>query len=164
MGSLAVEGRDTYSFEPVLGDVMLTHVNRISSLETTGTRASIDSLSTIADGDVLMMGLSILCDYIHDHKSLASAEIMSASTYTQRSKMLVKHRFLLLHLRRKGKKEVYLRLDRLRSEELSAAGFVAAGGQVAANDIVRFRTLGGPEDHRTEARDARLTCRATRTS
>lgn len=111
-----------------------------------------------------MMGLSVLCDYIRDHKSLGSAEIVSAMTYTQRTSFVVKHRFLLLHLRRKAKKEVYLRLDRLRSDELSAAGFVAAGGQVAANDIVSFRTLGGLEMIGRMIVNARPTCRATRTS
>ena len=82
------------------------------------------------------MNLSLLCDYIRDHKSLSNASILEASTYTQRTSFIVKHRFLLLLLRRQGKKDVWLRLDRLRSDEKDLMGFVAAGGQVNANDIV----------------------------
>lgn len=102
----------------------------------TSTVSSVDSLASIMEGGSLSMHLEVLCGYIRDHRSLSNAEILSASTYAQRSSMGVKHRFLLIHLHRVGKGDVWLRLDRLRSDEKSLAGFVIAGGEVQANDIV----------------------------
>lgn len=97
---------------------------------------SIDSLASVAEHGTLSMHLPLLCDYIRDHKSLSNATILSASTYTQRTSIIVKHRFLILHLRRNKKTDIWLRLDRLRSRELAAFSFVIAGGEVGANDIV----------------------------
>lgn len=117
----------------------------LSSGSRTSTRMSMDSLATIAGGSTLVMHLEVLCSYIRDHKSLSSATIQSASTYRQRSSLVVRHRFLVLHLRREGKRDVWLRLDRLRSEEKDLMGFVAAGAQVNSNDIVSQSTLASKE-------------------
>lgn len=108
----------------------------LSSNSQTTTIMSVDSLASVAEGGTLSMHLQILCNYIKDHNSLSNGTILSASTYTQRTSLVVKHRFLLLHLRRKGKRDIWLRLDRLRSRDLAVLGFVFAGGQVEANDIV----------------------------
>lgn len=108
----------------------------LSSNSLTLSITSVDSLGSVVEGGTLSMHLHILCNYIKDHKSLSNATILSTSTYSQRTSLLVKHRFLLLHLRRKGKSDVWLRLDRLRSRDLAMLGFVLAGGEVEANDIV----------------------------
>lgn len=82
------------------------------------------------------MPLFFVCNYIRDHRSLSNATIVSASTYAIWVRLVVKYRFLLLYLRRAGKKDVYLRLDRLRSEVNDLAAFMASGLQGPANDIV----------------------------
>lgn len=90
------------------------------------------------------MPLRYLCDYIHEHKSLAKAIILSASTYSRRASLAVKHRFLVLRLRRTGKRDIWLRLERLRSRGVNIPGFIVAGGEVEANDIVsRLVNLAG---------------------
>lgn len=106
-----------------------------SSIQTSSIR-SVDSLASIAEGGTLCMHLEILCNYIRDHRSLSNALILSASTYTQRTSLIIKHRFLVLHLRRGHKTDIWLRLDRLRSRDLAVLGFVLAGGEAEANDIV----------------------------
>src|ERR1700733_410411 len=90
----------------------------------TSSIRSISSLASVMEDETLSMHLEILCDYIRDHKSLSNATIVSSSTYKQRTFMAVQHRFLVLHLRRSGKRDVWLRLDRLRSRELDLVQFV----------------------------------------
>lgn len=120
------------------GDDGLSLLPRLPSIQTSPIK-SVDSLASIMEDGTLSMHLQVLCDYIRDHQSLSEATIVSASSYSQRSALLVKHRFLLLHLRRTGKGDVWLRLDRLRSDEKSLLGFVLSGGVVEANDIVCVR-------------------------
>lgn len=81
-----------------------------------------------------------MCQYIDDHKSLQKAEIVSAECYSVQSGA-VTHRFIVLELRREGRKDVFLRLDRRRGENVSVLRFIAVAGVTKANDRVRCKRI-----------------------
>lgn len=106
-----------------------------TSLGRTFTNASKDSIDL--DGQPRTFTLSQLCDFIAKHPSLQTAGIVSCSCYAQRTSLLVIHRFLILQLRRTGRKDVWLRLDRLRSPNVALIEFSLTGGVTPSNDMVR---------------------------
>lgn len=67
--------------------------------------------------------------------SLARAEIVSAECYVQRFG-LFNHRFLILHLRREGRKDMYLRMDRRAANDVSLTELVWSSGQTQSRDEV----------------------------
>lgn len=118
------------------------------SLARTVTRSSISSmlsLDSVASKFVgrkpkLMNGVGMplkqFCDLIELHPSLSDAEILSVDCYTERTSLGVLHRFLLFHLRRPRRSDVWLRIDRRRDVNTSLMRTAIAGGKTAANDQV----------------------------
>lgn len=100
-------------------------------LRRTTTRDSID-----LDGQPRTFTLAQLCDFIVKHPSLHSANIVSCSSYVQRTAIFVPHRFLIFQLRRARRKDVWLRLDRRTSEEAGTTGLILGLGVTEANDLV----------------------------
>jgi len=84
---------------------------------------------------VIDLSLSDVCKYISDYRSLQNAEIMSTECYAENLGG-VTHLFLLLELRRSNRKDVWLRLDRRRDQNVSLIKFFAFSGVTKANDRV----------------------------
>jgi hypothetical protein len=82
---------------------------------------------------VMEISLYDLCDKIRQYHSLRQATILSASTYIQR-RPIAPHRFVILCLRRTGKENVWIRLDRKPTNRI---GLLAGFGVTRANDRVR---------------------------
>lgn len=93
-------------------------------------------MTTIVSHGLLQLELSELCDLIEARRSLSLAEIISVECYAQRVGLIV-HRFLVLHLRREGRKDMYLRMDRRAAKDISLTQLVWASGQTQARDEVR---------------------------
>lgn len=110
------------------------------------------TVTTVVSHGVLQLDLSELCDLIAARSSLARAEIVSAECYVQRIG-LINHRFLILHLRREGRKDIYLRIDRRAARDVSLTELVWASGQTHAQDEVCIRfvplRMRAPEPHET---------------
>ena len=88
----------------------------------------------------IYMQLDDLCAYIDVHPSLQQAEIVATECYVEAARA-VKHRFLIVELRRRGRKDVFLRLDRRREEGVPIAKFVLWSGKTKANDVVSHSFL-----------------------
>lgn len=110
----------------------------VSSSSQTSSVRILDGLAGIAQYGTLAMHLHVFCDHIKAHKSLSNATIVSASTYAVSIRLQVRHRFLLLRLRRDGKQGVWLRLDRLQSRGSAFAKLTLASGGIEVHDVVRF--------------------------
>jgi hypothetical protein len=103
------------------------------SLSPTPTLLSVDTV--LPSFDVLPLPLSQLCELVDCHRSLQRAETISSEAYTERIGAVI-HRFLVLELRREGKKPIWLRLERTRSKSVGVVEFLLARGSTPANDIV----------------------------
>lgn len=119
-----------------------------SSLSRDSSKLSLASVSTVSTAipkyGVIDLSLRDVCRYIDDHKSLRTAEIVSTECYSDKGGA-VTHRFLILELQREGRKDVWLRLDRQRGENVSVLRFLAVSGVTKANDRVRpDYTIGDP--------------------
>ena len=91
------------------------------------------TVTTVVSHGVLQLDLSELCDLIAARGSLSQAEIVSAECYVQHVG-LINHRFLILHLQRGGRKDIYLRIDRRADSDVSLTELVWASGQTRARD------------------------------
>lgn len=111
------------------GDLALT---RVATRETMATFIPMDGAYGIP-----MVYLSRLID---DFPALRNAEIASSECWTAPIRFGVLHRFLVLELRREGRKSIWLRLERTRFKGDSAMKFIWQGGQTRANDIVSDRS------------------------
>lgn len=108
-----------------------------ASLLSVSTTSSLSTVSTaVPKYGVIDLSLADVCNYIDDHRSLQTAEIVSTECYSQPAGA-VTHRFIILELRRQGRKDVWLRLDRRRGENVSLFRFLAVSGITKANDRVR---------------------------
>ena len=76
-----------------------------------------------------------LCQFVATSDSLQSAEIISIEGYLQMIRV-IPHRFLVMHLRREGHKDVWLRLDRRTDSNVGTFGLIARAGRTKANDLV----------------------------
>jgi hypothetical protein len=85
--------------------------------------------------DVLLLPLSQLCELVDSHHSLQRAETISSEAYTERVGAVI-HRFLIMEIRREGKKPIWLRLERTRSRSVGVVEFLRAGASTPANDVV----------------------------
>jgi hypothetical protein len=83
----------------------------------------------------VVLSLPQLCDVIDRHRSLQRAEIVSTEGYVERLGAIT-HRFLVLLLRRQGRKPVYLRLDRRLGRNTSTFHLLRSNGSTPANDVV----------------------------
>ena len=105
------------------------------------SRMSIDSIrttrtsTTLVSYGVLQLHLQDFCKLIREHRSLQSAEILTTEIYSTFSGA-VRHRFLLIELRRLGKKDLWLRLDRRRDRSIPVLLF-AATSSVTPHAMVR---------------------------
>jgi hypothetical protein len=119
---------------------------RVSDVENSGQPQGIDqeanasstSVHTIYESIVHVHSLSIeaLCRFIDDNASLASANIVTTSCYSQII-VGVKHRFLILELSRGTRKTLWLRLDRRTDPMTGALRFLLNLGETPAHDVVR---------------------------
>lgn len=82
------------------------------------------------------MSLAYFCDLVVRHESLKAASILSVDCYSERTNLGVLHRFLIFHLRRPRRSDVWLRLDRRRDANSSLIKTAIAGGKTTANDEV----------------------------
>ncbi|KAF8313658.1 hypothetical protein DL93DRAFT_2097689 [Clavulina sp. PMI_390] len=92
-------------------NVEVVNVALLASQLSLARTASISSTVTILQYGALQLSLSELCALILAVPSLARSEILSVEAYYQPINRFL-HRFLVLHLSRHGKKDVFLRLDR----------------------------------------------------
>ncbi|KAF8314085.1 hypothetical protein DL93DRAFT_2080589 [Clavulina sp. PMI_390] len=115
-------------------DACLTADVRSMSLSPVRRTFTNASTSTVISYGVLQMSLSELCSIIIERPSLYFAEILSIECYSERVSFIT-HRFLILHLRRKGRKDVYLRMDRRAGVGL--ARLLSTSGVSSARDEVR---------------------------
>lgn len=76
------------------------------------------------------------CDKVRSSCSLGRAKIESIECYRQPSGPVM-HRFLLLHLKRPGRSDIWLRIDRQLAPNLTLPKFFARYFQSASNDSVR---------------------------
>src|ERR1700733_9309618 len=74
-----------------------------------GSAESVESVVPNAGG--LDMPLKEFCDYIDAHRCLQQADIASTECYAEQTGGIT-HRFLILELRRRNRRTVWLRLDR----------------------------------------------------
>jgi hypothetical protein len=96
---------------------------------------TIHSTNTVITDGVLEVSLGDLCRVIDDHLSLQKALIISTRTYVERRALVAPHRCLVLHLRRTGRDDIWLRLDR---RPTGGASLMKGLGTTPANDIVRL--------------------------
>ena len=95
--------------------------------------ASIASVKTIIETDIVMnLSLERLCIFIDTHSSMQSAEIVRSSTFVEK-KHGAPHRCVVLELRRPGKKNLCLRLER---KPTSRAALISGKGRTPSNDVV----------------------------
>lgn len=96
--------------------------------------------TVLPSAQILRTSLRELCVLISSHVSLQTAKIVSTEGYAMITNAIV-HRFLLLELRRDGKRGIWLRLDRLRGRKGSMFKFLRNGGVSDANDRVCTRFI-----------------------
>lgn len=96
-----------------------------------------DSLTPHLNTNGVTMPLATLCDLIAQCASLERAQILSVECYKEWSKYGVLHRFLVFHLRRPGRSDVWLRLDRKAITGVSIQKLIRSRGRTEANDVVR---------------------------
>ncbi|KAF8308163.1 hypothetical protein DL93DRAFT_2159211 [Clavulina sp. PMI_390] len=107
---------------------------RAKSHESFVSRGSTSTKGTVAPQyGVINFSLADLCKYIDIHRSLQIAAIITSECYFEAAGPVL-HRFLLLELRREGRKIIWLRLDRRRGENVSLIKFLSTSGVTKAND------------------------------
>lgn len=105
------------------------------SLQPVSRSPTYGTVSTVVSYGVLELELSELCRLILTRASLARAEIVSAECYAQRTG-IVTHRFLILHLKRDRRKDMWLRMDRRAKGDVSLMELLWSSGQTQAKDEV----------------------------
>lgn len=85
--------------------------------------------------------LEHLCRLIDAYPTLREGKIISSECYTSPMPGGLVHRFLMLELRREGRKTIWARLDRTRLKTVGAFQFFVSGGRTDSNDIVSNRAL-----------------------
>lgn len=106
-----------------------------ASLDSIAYPSRAPSVFTVVSNGILSLELDEMCDYIVGHRSLQNASIVSTETYGEKMGVFV-HRFVIMELRRQGKKDIWLRLERKRETHISTLNFIAASGKSHANDMV----------------------------
>ncbi|KAF8306153.1 hypothetical protein DL93DRAFT_2232698 [Clavulina sp. PMI_390] len=120
-----------------------------SVLTRTGTRSSDTSESRVGGPSdhssiastatffsrigVIELSLADVCHFIDDGAALRDARIVSVNGYREPAGP-VAHRFIVLHLHRSQRKDIWLRLDRRRGQGISLFKFVMGSGVTKAND------------------------------
>lgn len=99
------------------------------------TTSPAPTATAVPNDEFLDIPLESLCSKIDNPGSLQTAEIISTECYRERAG-LVTHKFLVLELRRPGRKVGWLRLDRRRGVGVSLSRFVGLSGVTKPNDRV----------------------------
>lgn len=86
--------------------------------------------------DKVTLSLAWFCNLIARHDTLSAARILSVECYSERTSIGILHRFLIFHVRRPQRPDVWLRVDRRREGKSSLLKTAMAGGRTAANDTV----------------------------
>jgi len=86
--------------------------------------------------DSVTLPLAQFCIVIARHDTLSAAEVLSVECYSERTNVGILHRFLIFHVRRPKRPDVWLRVDRRREGKSSLLRTAMAGGKTAANDTV----------------------------
>jgi len=117
-------------------------LSHASTATDTSQTSSTSSIPTIASADTvvdsnghLKLLLEDLCKVIDEHRSMQLAEIVTTEGYSEWTGTVI-HRFLVLELRRVGRKPIWLRIDRQRAQDVNAFRFLAARASTPANDTV----------------------------
>lgn len=92
-------------------------------------------MRTVLSHGILVLKIDEFCDYIKANPPLQTAEIMSTETYSIRGTVL--HRFLVLKIGRRGKKDLWLRIERRPDKRVTQLGLVSRGFTTQADDTVR---------------------------
>ena len=92
------------------------------------------SAATVISHGVLRLLISDICDLIRTRRSLHRAEVVSTECYCRRRGAIF-HRFLILELRRAGRKDLWLRIDRRRDRYHPKLQFLTTLS-TPANDLV----------------------------
>jgi hypothetical protein len=125
------------------GHSLLESVENLAAPKRTTTFASqlyshrpfsTPSVNTVIFCGAWNMLVSELCDVIKQHRSLRQAEILSTECYTESTGRVI-HRFLILELRREGRKDIWLRLDRRPGSSIPQ--LLLTAGTAPAKDTVR---------------------------
>ena len=103
---------------------------------------SVDSLAPHLNVSGVRMPLMTLCGLIAQCTSLERAKIISVECYKEWTKYGVIHRFLVFHLRRSERSDVWLRLDRRPAAGATISKLIRVKGRTAANDTVRIHKHG----------------------
>ncbi|KAF8309238.1 hypothetical protein DL93DRAFT_2231111 [Clavulina sp. PMI_390] len=107
---------------------------RMKSRESSMSSSSTSTKGTVMPQyGVMKLSLEDLCEYIRLHRTLQVASIVKSECYFEVAGPVL-HRFLILELRREGRKVIWLRLDRRRGEKISLIKFLSASGVTKAND------------------------------
>ncbi|KAF8344349.1 uncharacterized protein EI90DRAFT_3029355 [Cantharellus anzutake] len=122
---------------PLTGAQQPSHT-RIPGLTNLSNLSLTSVFSTFSRGSVLSLrsagvtySLKDLCDQvIEKHIWLQTARIISTSCYQDRN--VIRHRYLILQLQRRGKKDIWMRID--RKAGLGILSLVRKGGKTRASD------------------------------
>lgn len=107
-----------------------------AKLSLISSKLSVSSTASFLHPSEYCGTLSHMCQLIGKHTALYYATIISTECYQQPILFGIVHRFLLMELARPGKRTIWLRLDRRRSDAVGALRFLGAGGSTPANDTV----------------------------
>ena len=100
--------------------------------------ASLPSVNTIVEtGIVMNLSHERLCIFIDHHRSMQGAEIVTSCTFVEK-KRVAPHRCILLKLHRRGRKNIWVRLER---KPTSGAALVSGKGRTPSNDVVNTSTI-----------------------
>jgi hypothetical protein len=83
----------------------------------------------------IVFTLAEFCSFVGAHRPLQLTKITSTACYVQ-DVGVVPHRFLVIELLLRGRKTIYLRLDRAMAKDVSVWRFFKASGETMANDAV----------------------------
>lgn len=122
---------------PVLEELKAHASSESLVLSRVSSRLSTNTADTfLPAGGILGAPLEHLCRLIDAYPSLRDADIVSSESFVEPLRLGIVHRFLLLELRRSGRKTIWARLERLRYKLASNWTFILAGAQTRANDSV----------------------------
>lgn len=111
-----------------------TSTNPIAGLSAVFSSTTVNTL--LPQGGGYGGSLSLLCQLVDTYTTLQHAIIVCAECYTQNIAAQIVHRFLVLELRRDGKKTIWVRLDRRRSKLVNTRRFLFARASTQSNDTV----------------------------
>lgn len=107
--------------------------------------ASFASVETIIHADTVMsLSIERLCTFIDTYRSMQGAVIVRSCTFVE-EKRGAPHRCLVLELRRPGRKDLWLRLER---KPTSRAALISGKGKTPSNDVVNIsiRMIDRPQE------------------